>query len=237
MVNKELLESVSKLGVPLVVPQEEVDVNKTLADVVKSKDVRLWENFPVLLASAQKYAVDLKKVNEQLASAVDKKALAQLAALSKTMYDNYHLAFAPFEKNLEALRKVLEDSAKALKPLRDAQAEAVQALKPLQEALAQVEVPVAGVSLSTERLKRAFEDYLGRLKLEDQKQRARNDELSLEYALSQVFSPKQKELFYKKLNNEPLTKTEREYFSRAVKKKVMALANDELHSLARKVTG
>lgn len=59
------------------------------------------------------------------------------------------------------------------------------------------------------------------------------DELSLEYALSQVFSPKQKELFRKKLDGQPLTKTEKEYYSRTVKKKLAALANAELHRLAR----
>ena len=32
-----------------------------------------------------------------------------------------------------------------------------------------------------------------------------------------------------------MTKTEQEYYSRSVKKKVLALANAELHSLARKL--
>ncbi len=63
---------------------------------------------------------------------------------------------------------------------------------------------------------------------------ARQEELDLEYALSQVFSPKQKELFFKKLKGEKLTKTEKEYSSRVVKKKAAALANSELHTLAKK---
>jgi hypothetical protein len=54
-------------------------------------------------------------------------------------------------------------------------------------------------------------------------------------ALSQVFSPKQSELFRKKLEGLPMTKTEQEYYSRSVKKKVLALANAELHALARKL--
>jgi len=61
------------------------------------------------------------------------------------------------------------------------------------------------------------------------------DEFDLEYALSQVFSKKQKELFMKKLKGEKLTKTEREYFSRSVKKKVLALANSDLHRLATRL--
>jgi hypothetical protein len=60
----------------------------------------------------------------------------------------------------------------------------------------------------------------------------RQDEFELEHAMSQVFSKKQKELFLKKLKGERLSKTEREYFSRIVKKKVLALANPDLHKLA-----
>jgi hypothetical protein len=57
----------------------------------------------------------------------------------------------------------------------------------------------------------------------------------LAFALSQMFSPKQKELFKKRLEGLPLTKTEQEYYPRSVKKKVVALANAELHGLARKL--
>jgi len=42
-------------------------------------------------------------------------------------------------------------------------------------------------------------------------------------------------LFQKKLAGTPLSKTEGEYYSRTVKKKLAALANAELHSLARKL--
>jgi len=50
--------------------------------------------------------------------------------------------------------------------------------------------------------------------------------------LSTLFSPKQKELVFKKYNGEPLTKTEKEYYSRVVKKKIVALANSELRRIA-----
>ena len=85
------------------------------------------------------------------------------------------------------------------------------------------------------RLKTLFDNYMQEESLKVQKTQAKYDEFSLEYSLSQFFSPKQKELFKKKLNGEPLNKTEREYFSRAVKKKVFALTNPELHHLARKL--
>jgi hypothetical protein len=67
----------------------------------------------------------------------------------------------------------------------------------------------------------------------DRRRKEKLKEFSFEYALSQIFSPKQKELFKKKLDGLPLTKTEQEYYSRTVKKKVVALANSELHSLSR----
>jgi len=55
------------------------------------------------------------------------------------------------------------------------------------------------------------------------------------YQKSQIFSPKQKELFKKKLEGDLLSKTEQEYYSRTVKKKVVALANSELHALSQKL--
>lgn len=57
----------------------------------------------------------------------------------------------------------------------------------------------------------------------------------LEYALSQIFSAKQKQLVLKKFQGEKLSKTEKEYFSRTVRKKLLALANRDLHQLATKV--
>ncbi|MDF1580044.1 MAG: hypothetical protein P1P74_04600 [Desulfuromonadales bacterium] len=86
-----------------------------------------------------------------------------------------------------------------------------------------------------ERVRGLFELYYEEKVEKDRRRKDRYEEFSLEYALSQVFSPKQKELFRKKLEGDPLTKTEQEYYSRTVKKKVVALANSELHSLARKL--
>jgi len=61
------------------------------------------------------------------------------------------------------------------------------------------------------------------------------EEFGLEYSLSQIFSPAQKELVVKKLKREKFSKTENEYFSRVVRKKLLALANPEMHRLARRL--
>jgi hypothetical protein len=97
------------------------------------------------------------------------------------------------------------------------------------------EVQVGDRRCDPVRLKQAFNNYFERDVERTRHLKERHEELSLEYALSQLFSPKQKELFKKKLNGEMLTKTEKEYFSRTVRKKVTAIANPELHRLAQKL--
>jgi len=56
--------------------------------------------------------------------------------------------------------------------------------------------------------------------------------MQLELLLSEIFTSRQKILLRKKAEGKPLSKTEREYFSRVVKKRLKALANDELHRFA-----
>jgi len=57
-------------------------------------------------------------------------------------------------------------------------------------------------------------------------------ESSFQDALSELFTEKQKELLFKVLNKETLTKTEKEYFSRVVKKRLKALRNPDLQLAA-----
>ena len=53
--------------------------------------------------------------------------------------------------------------------------------------------------------------------------------------LGRLFSPKQKELIFKKLNNQPMTKTEREYFSRTAKKKLRAVLDETVREIAKRI--
>lgn len=55
---------------------------------------------------------------------------------------------------------------------------------------------------------------------------------ALSERMDHLFSEKQKELVYKKARGLQLTKTEREYFSRVVKKKLAAIADGEMQRLA-----
>lgn len=222
MTDRKLLASLSKLGFPMFEPSEEPDVNETLAEVVKSHDARLWEGFPVLLTNAaESYQFAPEQVKQQLTRKEEKDQFHRLMLLSGSLFSLYHLSFSWWNKLKKGLSK--EDKA-SVRTWRGYLANN-QNLK------------CNDLELDPERLKGMFELYFEKKAEKDRRRKEKYEEFSLEYALSQVFSPKQKELFKKKLEGLPLTKTEQEYYSRTVKKKVFALANSELHSLSKKLLG
>jgi len=67
---------------------------------------------------------------------------------------------------------------------------------------------------------------------QDKEVQKKKHALELELLLSEVFTARQKELLRKRLEGKTFTKTEREYFYRVVKKRLRALANDEVHQMA-----
>jgi hypothetical protein len=56
---------------------------------------------------------------------------------------------------------------------------------------------------------------------------------TLDIYLDRLFSPKQKELILKKRDGVTFTKTEREYYSRTVRKKLEAIASDKVSEIAK----
>ena len=220
MTGKPLFERLSKLGMPLLETDDEFDVNQTLAEVVKSKDTRLWEGFPVLLVNAAKdFRFAYERILEHLNNKEQRRRFTSLLQLSIALYDFYHLSFSW----TKPLKEMLSNKEKSdLKKLR-------------KDLASRNSITLNGLLFHPSRLKNAFELYFEKDAEKSRQQKEKFEELSLEYALSQVFSPKQKELFKKKLDGHPLTKTEKEYYSRAVKKKVVALANSELHRLAQRL--
>lgn len=217
-----LLERLSRLGLPLMETSEEFDVNQTLAEVVKSPETRLWEAFPVLLANAaRELRFDFQRACDNLTTDGEKEDFQTLLLLSAALYESYHLSFF-WMKQLQD--KFSEQDKSRLKQVRNALAH-------------DMSFSLGDREFQPERLKGTFELYFEKDAEKNRQRKDTYEELSLEYALSQLFSPKQKELFRKKLDGLPLTKTEKEYYSRAVKKKVVALANAELHRMARIVMG
>ncbi len=213
MKNSDLAQKVKFLGFPLFERKEMMDANSTLAQVVKSKDLRLWEGFPVMLAhSVRKKLFDYDAVVEHLKTSTDKKVFAQLVGVAKALY-----------------------KTEGYKPegFRGTAAEDVEELS--RHFNNNEPFAVGGKRLSPERLRNVFLNYV------ETEDRAAVDfkeivgDFDLTHAFLQLLSPKQKDLFFKKLKREKMTKTEREYYSRVVRKKVAALANPELHSLAQQV--
>jgi len=220
MNDKTLMERLSRLGLPLMETSEEFDVNQTLAEVVKSRDMRLWEGFPVLLVNtATNLLFDYECVLKNLTSKDEREAFRALLLLSLALYEFYPLSFY-WTKQLKGRLSDIEKSQ----------------LTQLGKSLAHDDLfNFSGVQFQSSRLKGVFELYFEKNAEKSRLQKEKYEELSLEYALSQMFSPKQKELFKKKLEGLLLTKTEKEYYSRTVKKKVVAIANTELHRLAQKL--
>ncbi|MFK5927419.1 MAG: hypothetical protein QM483_12360 [Desulfuromusa sp.] len=220
MTDDKFLKSLSKLGFPMFEPSEELEVNETLAKVVKSNDSRLGEGFPILLINAgESYQFASDQVEQQLPTEELKERYHRLILLSAAVYAYHHLSFSWFTK----LKNTFSDADK-------------NHVKAWRNALAHNQAPNwSNDEFDLERVRGLFELYYEQKAEKDRRRKDRYEEFSLEHALSQVFSPKQKELFKKKLEGDPLTKTEQEYYSRTVKKKVVALANSELHRLSRKL--
>lgn len=220
MKNENLLRRLSKLGFPLFEPEEVQDANATLADVVRSKDLRLWEGFPVVLASsAEKELFNYDMTKEYLKEPFEKLYLDSLVVVSLALYEALNLKFSWAERLYKSLSPNQEKEFGTF----------------LEKLKRNEDLEVASQVMSSQRLKSVFNNYFAQAQSELSDLLSVKEEHSLEYSLSQVFSPKQKELFLKKLRREKLSKTEKEYFSRVVKKKVLALANSELHRLSLKL--
>ncbi len=220
MGNSNLLKRVNALGYPLLEAEESQNADLTLADMSRSGDLRLWEGFPVVLAnSAGKGLFNYNKVKDHLKKPSGKAALVSLITMSLSLYKffNLELSWA-----VDLYKSLTGNNKKELKAY-------------LSNLKNEKDLNVAGRKMSAQRLKTVFKNYFNKPPEKLNEMLAVRDEMSLGYSLSQVFSPKQKELFLKKLKREKMTKTEREYFSRVVKKKVLALANLELNSLARRL--
>ena len=219
MRKQELLNKLKLLGYPLFETDETPDAGETLAEVVKSREPRLWEAFPLLLANClEKNCFHNEKAEKNLGKKSDKARYRKLVLLSLALYKYLRLGASWADKlsTLEFFNKKLVNVFTACFDKKK-------------------KFPKGVDKLSPERVVATFSRYYNRQTAGLNEYAQMKDEADLEYSLSQVFSRKQKELFLKKLKGEKMTKTEKEYYSRSVKKKVQALANSDLHNLAAKL--
>lgn len=219
MKDKDLLKEVGKLGFILLEAEEPVDINKVLHDVVVSGEVRLLEGFPVMLINAAETGnFEYEKLLNSFKGKNDRSIFLNFLGLSLALYKYNSLKFGWMKDLLEVIPK--KEKAK---------------IESFLSALEEDKIfRVLDYQLSSGRIKRIFSNYFQKEEAKTMELVGKQEELSLEFALAQIFSPKQRDLLKKKLRGEKMSKTEKEYFSRVVKKKIIALSNSELHKVARK---
>ncbi len=218
MEKEKLLRMINELGYPLF--EISINANEVLAGVVKSRDPRLWQGFPVVLANMLKNKwFDYKTTLSFLENQEDQENFRALIMMSIALYNHMKLDFS-LSDNLQSLVHI--DQTLMMNLLNSFSTGS----------------PIPGLEdyLSSDKVIDTFKNYY--TSYEDWNYRDyldSVDEADLDFALSQIFSRRQIELVKKRLVGERLTKTEREYYSRVVKKKLRALANTSLHQIANRL--
>ena len=225
MKKEDLIGALADLGYPLISAGKSRITAKKIKEVLdglaSSDESRLIEGFPVILANCAHKGLSLNT-----------RALLSSYAMKSQKRQN--------------LEKLLLISSDLLNQEKLQQPEGLDRLagslrKKYGNLLSGEMVALGkGVSLSTNRLQNTLRIYAASLdnsKSAQEKTMLRQQKsFQLHMHLSTLFSPKQKELVLKKLYGESLTKTEQEYYSRVVRKKLEALANSELRKIATKLT-
>lgn len=236
---KELMDQLAQYGYALSVPATPAAVpEKVLEALLRQDDARLLEGFPVVLANAlsQKNALEWENNKWRPGNAFSSKTeerWAVLMAVSFLLFRLFGLDKAWQDRVLKLLKKDPEGDAvlkKMEKYFSGVGGEDLSSAGTGASSLRRSRTEPLG--LSADRLKNTFRNYVvhqaGSVKeFEEQK-----SALEFELLLSALFTVRQKELLQKRLAGKPMTKTEREYYSRVVKKRLNALADPRLHQMA-----
>ena len=219
----KLLKALAQYGYPMMQPSARAHPEALLENLLRQDEGRLAEGFPVVLYNALRESPSLQwekkdwKPSKAL-GAGPLKRFTGLLGLSFLLYRLFGLEEALLGRIRHLLHKCPEGS---------------ETLKSFEEPFLKSEPVRAGtLKLSTVRLKNSFRRYVVEAP-ESQEAQEKAHDLKLELLLSELFTPRQKELLKKRLANKPMTPTEKAYYYRTVSKRLKALANEELHRLAR----
>ena len=227
LTHHELVEALAQYGYELNKPSHSYAGEEVLLNLVQENDPRLLEGFPVvykhLLDSPEYSSWDRKTLSFQKdLSDKDKKKLFYLLLVSYLLYKLYGEEKIKLEQTEELLSKL---SARWKKDLTEVEQKFNNS--------EQLEFNHF-FSLSSDRLKQQYRNYV--VHFGEKNESGPKLDMVLELLLSQFFTSKQKDLLKKHAKHEELSKTEREYFSRVVNKRLKALANDQLHQFAYSMT-
>lgn len=197
-----------------------------LRRMVSSDDPRVLEGVPVVLTNVllTEKEFDPESVESALASALQKR-FRILAAVT--------YLFLFWVPDSDSVRKALHSYLKRREP---ALVESVT-----DKLRNQHKVQVGNMFLDEERLEKTYKNYVVEQfmatqatvtqKLEEQRVVMFNE------AVAELFTEKQSDLMFRMLKHEPLTKTDREYYSRVVKRRLKALRNPDLQTVAATLLG
>lgn len=226
MTKDKLLDALSEHGYTFVRPSQNVEPEEVLRELLKQNDPRLLEAFPVVVANAMKKGkLDWEKSSWNPKNELSKKErdlLLNLFAVSYMLFKLYEPKSKLASRSWQMLSK-FEDYDVALNHVKHF----------FMEDREDNHSPYLNKWFSPERFTNSFRNYVVHEKEEANDFGEKKRALELELLLSELFTAKQKTLLKKKLMGKRLQKTEQEYYSRVVKKRLRALANSELHQLAK----
>lgn len=215
MNNRKLTDSMNKYGYTLM-DNENIEENKQLLEgIANSSEHRIVEGFPVVFYNM---------INAGGIFCKD------IASSSEELRELIHIAFACF--NVEGKAYMLGRFKRNGDCLIDE--------KKIKELINQFKkkytLRVHGLEISSERIINTFRLYINE---RESKQIIEHldsrEEMELHQALNELFPRKQKEILLKKFKGEKLNKTEKEYYSRVIKRKLKALLNKDLRRIAEKI--
>ena len=220
-----LLDQLAAHGYPLMRPVRRSDPETVLGCLLRQREGRVVEGFAVVLLNALREKANLRweaprwNPERELGVAASQR-LARLLALSYLLFRLFGLEKRLQERALTLLLKCRDGKD----TLQDVESRFMKS------------APVAmhGFELSTERLKQTFRTYyVGAQRGAEDQERTRA--LALELLLSELFTPRQKELLRKRAEGAKMTNTEKTYYYRTVSKRLRALASEDVHALARRL--
>jgi hypothetical protein len=196
--------------------------------LASSNDPALVLRFPVVLSICARNGVSLNShalFSKYWESSPKKKNLEKLLLISGELFD---LEGIEAPQNLKKIVRSLKAKYGSLQSERliSLSSGMTIAIKDIQNTLRDYTV----------KIKNAASENTGATSQRQPKTDMLQQSAELDTCLDRLFSPKQKDLVFKKLNSESFTKTEREYYSRVVRKKLKAIANSQVGYIANKLT-
>jgi hypothetical protein len=221
-----LLRDVERYGYHLALPTTS-NPAQVLHRMLTSEDGRILEGVPVVLTHMllSKQSVNLNEVELGLPSGLQRRFRVLCAV-------TYQFLF--WVPDSDSVRKKLSQYLRLREP------SLVENVMDKLRSHSKINVG-GGVNLDAERLEKTYKNYVVEQFMETQATFSQKLEVQrqsvFQDSLSTLFTDRQRELMFKMLNHTPLSKTEREYYSRVVKPRLKALRNADLQSVATTLLG